>query len=91
MGLHPSLKGAEKLGGSRSVMKRTERIKWLKEKGKWTEDDPVLGLPKIKIVKLKALKKEKKEAEEGAVEGEGQVQDKEQTQKPVEDKKKPTK
>ncbi len=69
MGLHPSLKRAEKLGGTRSVMNRTERIKWLKEKGKWNEDDPVLGLPKIKIIKLKALKKEKaKEAEEGAPE-----------------------
>ena len=90
MGLHPSLKRAEKLGGSRSVMKRTERIKWLKEKGKWTEDDPVLGLPKIKIIKLKALKKEKaKDAEEGAVEGaEGTA---EQVQKPAEDNKKPTK
>ncbi len=90
MGLHPSLKRAEKLGGSRSVMKRTERIKWLKEKGKWNEDDPVLGLPKIKIVKLKALKKEKtKEAEEGAAEGtEGAP---EQAQKPAEDKTKPTK
>ena len=92
MGLHPSLKRAEKLGGSRSVMKRTERIKWLKERGEWTEDDPVLGLPKIKIVKLKALKKEKvKEAEEGAAGGEGQAQTQEQTQKPKEDKKKPTK
>ena len=65
MGLHPSLKRAEKLGAGRSVMKRTERIKWLIAKGKWTEGDRVLGLPKIKIVKLKALKKEKaKEAEE---------------------------
>ena len=69
MGLHPSLKRAEKLGGYRSVMKRTERIKWLKEKGKWNENDPVLGLPKIKIVKLKVLKKEKaKETEEGDAE-----------------------
>lgn len=67
MGLHPSLKRAEKLGASRSVMKRTERIKWLIKKGKWSENDPVLGLPKIKIVRLKALKKEKvKEDAEGA-------------------------
>jgi len=67
MGLHPSLKRAEKLGGSRSVMKRTERIKWLKEKGKWDENNTVLGLPKIKIVKLKTIKKEKpKETEEDA-------------------------
>ena len=93
MGLHPSLKRAEKLGGFRSVMKRTERIKWLKERGKWNENDPVLGLPKIRIVKLKALKKEKaKETEEGAVvEGKEQVQAQEQKQKPKEDKKKPTK
>ena len=90
MGLHPSLKRAEKLGGSRSVMKRTERIKWLKEAGKWNEDDPVLGLPKIKIIKLKALKKEKaKEAEEGATEETKGAP--EQTQKPAENNKKPTK
>jgi small basic protein (TIGR04137 family) len=65
MGLHPSLKRAEKLGGQRSVMKRTERIKWLIEKGKWGEEDRVLGLPKIKIVKLKAIKKEKPKEAEG--------------------------
>ena len=65
MGLHPSLKRAEKLGGERSVMKRTERIKWLIEKGKWSAEDRVLGLPKIKIVKLKAIKKEKPKEAEG--------------------------
>ncbi len=61
MGLHPSLKRAEKLGGERSVLKRTERIKRLIEEEKWQEGDPVLGLPKIKVVKMKAIKKEKKE------------------------------
>jgi len=65
MGLHPSLKRSG-LGGNRSVMKRTERIKWLIEKGKWNDGDPVLGLPKIRIVKLKALKKEKQKTEEEA-------------------------
>jgi small basic protein (TIGR04137 family) len=64
MGLHPSLKRAEKLGGGRSVMKRTERIKWLIEKGQWNEKDPVTGLPKIKIIKLKSVKKEKVKEEE---------------------------
>lgn len=63
MGLHPSLKRAEKLGANRSVMKRTERIKWLMAKGQWTSDAKVLGLPKIKIVKLKAIKKEKAKEE----------------------------
>lgn len=66
MGLHPSLKRAEKLGGRRSVMKRTERIKWLMAKEKWSESDRVLGLPKIKILRLKAIKKEKPKEAEGA-------------------------
>jgi len=64
MGLHPSLKRAEKLMGSRSVMKRTERIKWLIAKGQWDETKPVLGLPKIKVIKLKSVKKEKAKEEE---------------------------
>ena len=63
MGLHPSLKRAEKLGRVRSVMKRVERIKWLIAKGAWKEGDRIFGLPKIKVVKIKAAKKEKKEEE----------------------------
>lgn len=64
MAMHPSLKRAEKLGSSRSVMKRTERIKWLIAKGRWSDESRVVGLPKIKIVKLKALKKEKTKEED---------------------------
>lgn len=63
MGLHSSLKRAEKLTSTRSVMKRTERLKWLKEKGAWKEGDRVAGLPKIKVVKLKTVKKEKAKEE----------------------------
>lgn len=63
MGLHSSLKRAEKMAASRSVMKRSERIKWLMEKGLWKEKDRVLGLPKIKVVKLKTIKKEKAKEE----------------------------
>ncbi len=66
MGLHPSLKRAEKLGGERSVLKRTERIKRLIEEDKWQEGDPVLGLPKIKVVKMKTMKKEKPKEDETA-------------------------
>lgn len=66
MGLHPSLKRGQKLGGERSVLKRSERIKRLIEEDKWEEGDSVLGLPKVKVVKMKAIKKEKpKEKEEG--------------------------
>jgi len=63
MGLHSSLKRAEKLSSTRSVMKRTERLKWLKEKGAWKEGDRVAGLPKIKVIKLKTVKKEKAKEE----------------------------
>ncbi|MCF7870786.1 MAG: small basic protein [Candidatus Omnitrophica bacterium] len=66
MGLHPSLKRAEKLGGERSVLKRSERIKRLIEEDKWKEGDSVLGLPKVKVVKMKAIKKEKPKEEETA-------------------------
>ncbi|MCM8786740.1 MAG: small basic protein [Candidatus Omnitrophica bacterium] len=66
MSLHTSLKRAEKITKFRSVMKRTERLKWLKEKGLWKESDAVLGLPKIKAVRVKAVKKEKQKEEAAA-------------------------
>ncbi|MDD5070504.1 MAG: small basic protein [Candidatus Omnitrophica bacterium] len=59
MSLHPSLKRGQGLSSVRSVMKRTERIKWLIERGLWEAGDKVRGLAKIKVVKLKAVKKEK--------------------------------
>ncbi|MFH1504723.1 MAG: small basic protein [Candidatus Omnitrophota bacterium] len=75
MGIHPSLKRAAKKGANNSVMKRTERIKWLIAKGKWSEKDSVLGLPKIRIIKLKAIKKDKaKEGEEGVKAGAAEKQ-----------------
>ncbi|MFA6280963.1 MAG: small basic protein [Candidatus Omnitrophota bacterium] len=61
MSLHSSLKRAEKLSSTRSVMKRAERLKWLKERGTWKEGSRVSGLPKIKVMKLRTVKKEKKE------------------------------
>jgi len=67
MSLHPSLKRAEKMAASRSVMKRSERIKWLVEKGIWKEKDRVVGLAKIKVKTAKKEKKEEKPAEGAAV------------------------
>ena len=55
---HPSLRSKEKSKQHRSVLKRFERVKELKEKEKWEEGDSVFGLPKLKILKFK-LKKEK--------------------------------
>jgi small basic protein (TIGR04137 family) len=65
MSQHPSLRGFDKNKKHRSVLKRYERISLLKEKEKWTEEDSVYGLPKVKIIKFK-VKKEKAVAAEGA-------------------------
>jgi small basic protein (TIGR04137 family) len=52
---------------NRNVLTRAERISKLKETERWKEGDSVLGLPKVRVLKL-ALKKKKKaaKAEEGA-------------------------
>ena len=51
---------------SRNVLTRAERLAKLKESERWTEDDPVLGLPKVLVpkVSLKKKKKVKKQDEE---------------------------
>jgi small basic protein (TIGR04137 family) len=52
---------------NRNVLTRAERILKLKETERWKEGDRVLGLPKVRVLKL-ALKKKKKaaKAEDGA-------------------------
>ncbi len=68
MSIHPSLGAAVKGKQQKSVLKRTERIKHMMNKGLWKEDSKVFGLPKIKALRIK-IKKEKaaeKPAEEGA-------------------------
>ncbi|MFA5410326.1 MAG: small basic protein [Candidatus Omnitrophota bacterium] len=58
MSIHPSLRSTEKDKKQRSVLKRTERLRTMLEKGNWKEGDSVYGLPKIKTVRIK-IKKEK--------------------------------
>jgi len=55
---------------NRNVLTRAERIAKLKETERWREGDSVLGLPKVRVLKL-AIKKKKKaaKAEEGAEAG----------------------
>jgi small basic protein (TIGR04137 family) len=57
---------------NRNVLTRAERIVKLRETERWKEGDSVLGLPKVRVLKL-ALKKKKKaaKAEEGAEGAEG--------------------
>lgn len=49
---------------SRNVLTRAERLEKLKEGGRWSEGDPVLGLPKVGVVKVSLKKKKKKKEDE---------------------------
>jgi small basic protein (TIGR04137 family) len=60
MSIHPSLAISEQDKKQRSVLKRTERIRMMQDKGQWKEGDRVYGLPKIKSTRIK-IKKEKAE------------------------------
>ena len=61
MSLHSSLKIDKASVTQRTVQTRIERIKELMKKGLWKEETGVVGLPKTKIVRIKAKKKIKVE------------------------------
>ena len=67
MTIDKSLKVKKGLSGTRSVLTRAERLEKLKEADRWKAGSSILGLPKVRVMKL-ALKKKKKEKkeEEGA-------------------------
>ena len=69
MSIHPSLAISDKDKKQRSVLKRTERIRTMMEKGNWKEGDKVYGLPKIKSIRIKIKKEKIEKAETTAVEG----------------------
>ena len=67
MSIHSSLKISGALVGRRSVWTRVERLAALKQEGKWSEGDPVLGLPKVVTgYKEKSKKQLKADAAEDA-------------------------
>ncbi|PIU41301.1 MAG: small basic protein [Candidatus Omnitrophica bacterium CG07_land_8_20_14_0_80_42_15] len=69
MSQHPSLRSGKSQKQHRSVLKRYERLKHLKEKELWDEDkNKIFGLPKVKMLKFR-VKKEKAAVEETAAEG----------------------
>ena len=61
MSLHPSLKIGIAGSSQKTVLTRIERIKDLMRKGLWKEEQSVTGLPKVKIIRVKAAKAKKKE------------------------------
>ena len=56
MSIHSSLRSGGKGKKHRSVLKRYERLKLLKDKKLWSEGKSVLGIPKVKMQKLKVKK-----------------------------------
>ena len=63
MSIDKSLRMKGKLVRPRNVFTRIERIKILKDEGKWEPTMSVFGIPKVKSIKIKRkAKSEKKEA-----------------------------
>ncbi|MCO6456078.1 MAG: small basic protein [Pirellulaceae bacterium] len=59
MTIDKSLKVRAGMIRSRNVLTRAERLEKLKEADRWVEGDPVLGIPKVRVLKV-SLKKKKK-------------------------------
>jgi small basic protein (TIGR04137 family) len=66
MSLHSSLRIDRASVTQRSVQTRIERIKELMKKGLGKEETGVVGLPKTKVIRIKAKKKIKAEEADGA-------------------------
>jgi len=66
MSLDKSLKSKGMLARHRNVLKRAERIEFLKDAGNWSDDDSPFGLPKVGHRKANVGKKEKKKDTETA-------------------------
>jgi len=66
MSIHRSLKASGALRRSRNVLRRVERLEKLKEQARWSEEDSVFGLPKVRTQFKTANPKKKKKAEEAA-------------------------
>ena len=59
MTIDRSLKVRAGMIRTRNVLTRAERVAKLQAMDRWKEGDPVLGLPKVRVVKV-SLKKKKK-------------------------------
>ncbi|MGQ3683567.1 MAG: small basic protein [Candidatus Loosdrechtia sp.] len=64
MSIDKSLKMKGRLVRPRNVLRRIERIKILKEEGRWEPTKSVFGIPKVKVMKLKQRGKAEKKAKE---------------------------
>ena len=67
MSIDPSLKIKGALSRHRNVLTRAERIDKLKEEERWSEDDSLLGLPKVAHRKSHAGRKDSEAPDKEAV------------------------
>ena len=66
MTIDKSLKVRRGMISNRNVLTRIERLEKLKAQARWSEGDPILGLPKVRVQKVSLKKKKKvKKEEEG--------------------------
>lgn len=54
---------------TRNVLTRAERISRLKALDRWSDDSEVVGMPKVRVVKVSLKKKKKVKKEEGEEKG----------------------
>jgi small basic protein (TIGR04137 family) len=66
MTLDKSLKVRAGAIKSRNVLTRAERIKRLQDLNKWTDEQSVVGMPKVRVPKISLKKKKKVKKEEEA-------------------------
>ncbi len=74
MSIDRSLKIKGTLKRHRNVLSRAERIEKLKDEERWSEEDSLLGLPKVAHRKSHAGRKEKAEKAKEALEAEAGVE-----------------
>lgn len=64
MSMHKSLRLKGMHTRTRNVLTREERLERLAEEDRWSEDESVFGLPKVKVERLQLRKRGGKEEEE---------------------------
>ncbi|MBI2095658.1 MAG: small basic protein [Candidatus Omnitrophica bacterium] len=66
MSIHSSLRAGGKGKKHRSVLKRYERLRILKDKSLWDDGRSVFGIPKVKMQRVKVKKEKAAPAAEAA-------------------------
>lgn len=67
MTIDKSLKVKSGSAKMRNVLSRAERLSKLQEMDRWGEDSTILGMPKVRVVKISLKKKKKVKKEEDEV------------------------